>query len=87
MSLTLTSVMGYILCDSKPKNFKYKLRFPRDGEEKTWILVDYGRNVWRIKVVAWNDLARKFHKTLPRGTNVRISNFRLKKSSWEADQL
>ena len=67
--------------------FKYNVRAPCDGEVEAWVLADYGRNVWRIKVVAWNDLARKFQKTLPKGTNVRITNFILKHSSWEADQL
>ena len=67
--------------------FKYQVKAPHDGEVKTWVLADYDQNVWRIKVAAWNALARKCQKTLPKGTNVRISNFMLKKSSWGVDQL
>ena len=43
-----------------------------------WILVDYSdgiADVWRIKMISWNDVASKFETALPKGVGVLISNF------------
>ena len=50
----------------------------RDERVKSWILADYRdgiADVWRIKMVSWNDVARKFETALPKGVGVLISNF------------
>ena len=80
----MTSVKGYILADFDGKSFQYKSS-GRDGRVKSWILADYRdgiADVWRIKMVSWNDMARKFETALPKGVDVLVSNFTSKKSNW-----
>ena len=73
----MVRVKGYILADFDGKSFQYK----SSGRVKLWILADYRdsvADVWRIKMVSWNDMARKFVTALPKGVNVLVSIFTLK---------
>ena len=39
--------------------FRYRAE-NHDVEMKGWILADYSQTIWQIKVIMWNDLAKKY---------------------------
>ena len=56
---------------------------------QSWILdgCDDGiADVWQIKMVSLDDVARQFETALPKGGDIIISNFTFKKSNWIKNQ-
>ena len=78
-SLTYTSpaVRGYVLAEFDTKNVRID-----GGEVKQWILADNKtskkKKIWCVKMLAWNEEARKFATQLPKGAHVLITNFLVK---------
>ena len=61
------------------KNLQFRNVERGDWILKQWILADNNpKKIWRIKLLAWNEVARKFAGELPKGTRILISNFLVK---------
>ena len=77
-SLTYNSIAmrGYVLAEFNTKNVWIE---ESDGVLKQWILVNNNpKKIWRIKLLAWNKVAKKIARQLPKGKCVLISNFLVK---------
>ena len=67
---------GYVLAELNTKNVRIE---GCDEVLKQWILADNNpKKILRVKLLAWNEVARKFTRQLPKGTRDLISNFLVK---------
>ena len=67
---------GYVLAEINTKNVRIE---GHDEVLKQWILADNNlKKIWHVKLLAWNEVARKFTRQLPEDTRVLISNFLVK---------
>ena len=61
------------------KNVQYPNMEWVDGILKQWLLGDTNpKKIWRVKLLTWNEVARKFARQLPKGTCFLISNLLVK---------
>ena len=75
---------GYVLAEFNTKNVQIE---GSDEVLKQWILADNNpKKIWCVKLLAWNEVARKFTRQLPKGTRVLISNF-LVKDQFRCDNI
>ena len=58
------------------KNVQYPNSEWVDGILKQWLLGDTNpKKIWRVKLLIWNEVARKFARQLRKATRFLISNF------------